>query len=171
MTKASVHKAGRRGLSGGSVHDALRATGCLKPNGLRAAACAALLALGIATTACDRAPAAQGLKEWSPADHDQEPGQSANGRGARTDAGAPSLVELTWQKQCVTCHGVAGRGDGPQAPMYKPSDLTREDWQGRVKDEEIAAVIRNGRGRMPKFDLPDDVVRGLVAKIRNLRGK
>ena len=51
------------------------------------------------------------------------------------------------------------------------ADLGREDWQSKVKDEEIAAVIQNGKGRMPKFDLPPDVVRGLVGRIRQFRAQ
>ena len=38
--------------------------------------------------------------------------------------------------------------------MVRAPDLTRADWQGRVGDEDIAQVIRNGRNSMPKFDLP-----------------
>ena len=55
--------------------------------------------------------------------------------------------------------------------MFKAADLGREDWQSKVKDEEIAATIQNGKGRMPKFELPDDVVRGLVARIRSFRAQ
>lgn len=124
--------------------------------------------MGVA--ACDRAPSPTGLKEWTAADHDMEPGQSAK-QGSRAKGAGPNLADLTWQNQCATCHGALGRGDGPQGPMYKPTDLSRPDWQDRTKDDEIAATIRNGKGRMPKFDLPDDVVAGLVGRIRLLRGK
>lgn len=120
--------------------------------------------------ACDRAPSPAGLKEWTAADHDMEPGQTAK-QGSRAKGAGPNLADLTWQNQCATCHGALGRGDGPQGPMYKPTDLSRADWQDRTKDDEIAATIRNGKGRMPKFDLPDDVVAGLVGRIRLLRGK
>ena len=64
-----------------------------------------------------------------------------------------------------------GHGDGPSGPMVKASDLTREEWQARVTDDEMIALIRNGKGSMPKFDLPEPVVRGLVARIRALRGR
>jgi cytochrome c oxidase cbb3-type subunit 3 len=124
-----------------------------------------------ALAACDRPPSVE-LEEWTPADHDGEKKAGAAGvkQGARGDAGGtPALVEVTWRQQCATCHGVAGKGDGPQGPMFKAPDLGREEWQSKVKDEEIAAVIVNGKGRMPKFDLPDDVVRGLVGRIRSFR--
>ena len=31
--------------------------------------------------------------------------------------------------------------------------------------------ITNGKGKMPKFDLPDEVVKGLVVRVRSFRGK
>lgn len=112
------------------------------------------------------------LREWTPADHDGEQKQAASGKqGAKGDAGAtPTLVEVTWRQQCATCHGVTGKGDGPQGPMFKAADLGREEWQSKVKDDEIATTIKNGKGRMPKFDLPDEVVQGLVVRIRSFRG-
>ncbi len=122
--------------------------------------------------ACDRPPSVE-LKEWSASDHDGEQKNAASGKqGTRGDGGGtPALVEIAWRQQCASCHGGGGKGDGPQGPMFKASDLTREDWQGKVKDEEIALTIANGKGRMPKFDLPPDVVRGLVARIRSFRGQ
>ena len=53
--------------------------------------------------------------------------------------------------------------------MFKARDLSLADWQSKVKDEEIAAVIVNGKGRMPKFDLPEEIVRGLVGRVRSFR--
>ncbi len=127
----------------------------------------------IALLGCDRAPSAANLKDWSPADHDQEPGRPPPSKmGPKGDAGGtPTLVEVAWRNQCASCHGFGGKGDGPQGAMFKASDLTRADWQASVKDEDIAATIKNGKGRMPKFDLPDDVVRGLVARVRSFRGQ
>ena len=142
----------------------------MKPSIVRAVRQGWIVVFCVLFGACDRAPAAESLPEWTPADHDQEPGRPppANA-GPRTDAGgAAAMVEITWRNQCSTCHGPTGHGDGPQGPMFKAPDLTREGWS--PKDEEIAGAIKNGKGRMPKFDLPDDVVRGLVARIRSFRG-
>lgn len=120
--------------------------------------------------ACDRPPSVE-LKEWSPTEHDGEEKSLSTGKqGAKGDAGgAPALVEITWRQQCASCHGPAGKGDGPQGPMFKAADLSRAEWQSKVKDEDIAAAIVNGKGRMPKFDLKEDVVRGLVARVRSFR--
>lgn len=130
-------------------------------------ALAATLAL-----ACDRAPPADGLKDWTAADHDGEKKAPASNQGPKGDKNsAPALVDLTWRNQCVSCHGPGGHGDGPQGPMFKASDLSREEWQAKIKDDEIAATIVTGKGRMPKFELPEDVVKGLVARVRSFRGK
>lgn len=126
--------------------------------------------LGATAIGCDRAPASAGLPEWSTRDHDGE--KSTKNQGPRGDGGqAPSLVEIAWRQQCASCHGPGGRGDGPQGPMFKATDLTNAAWQSKVDDVQIASAIKNGKGRMPKFDLPDDVVAGLVARVRTFRGQ
>lgn len=55
--------------------------------------------------------------------------------------------------------------------MARAPDLSRADWQEKVTDDEIAATIRNGKNKMPKFDLPDQVVSGLVQRVRAFRAK
>lgn len=131
------------------------------------------LAASCFVAACDRPPSGVELKEWTSADHDGEKAQPNQKQGAKGDAGGtPALVEITWRQQCATCHGPTGKGDGPQGPMFKAADLGREDWQSKVKDDEIVQTIKGGKGRMPKFDqLPDDVVKGLVSRIRSFRGQ
>jgi mono/diheme cytochrome c family protein len=135
---------------------------------------AGLLTLASAlAAACDRAPSADGLKEWTPTDHDGEKKTAKQGPklSSGDGGGAAGLADLTWRSQCQSCHGAEGRGDGPQGAMFKAADLGREEWQSKVKDEEIAATITTGKGRMPKFDLPDEVVKGLVVRVRSFRGQ
>jgi cytochrome c oxidase cbb3-type subunit 3 len=55
--------------------------------------------------------------------------------------------------------------------MVRASDLTRDDWQARMKDADIAETIRKGRNKMPAFDLPPAVIDGLVQRIRAHRAK
>jgi hypothetical protein len=102
----------------------------------------------------------------------------ASGRAAPralpTDAGARSaqtLVEVTWETACAPCHGPVGHGDGPNGPMVNAPDITRDDLLSKITDDEIAAQIKNGKNRMPRFDLPEPVVQGLVARIRAMRGR
>jgi cytochrome c oxidase cbb3-type subunit 3 len=142
-------------------------------------ASAACLALVGASGGCDRPPSPGSAKEWTPVDHhsqDDEKAQAAQGAQAAQPKGggrgddAVQLVEIAWRQQCATCHGPSGKGDGPMGAMMQAPDLTRAAWQTKASDADIAAVIQSGRNKMPKFDLPDPVVRGLVARIRSLRG-
>ena len=135
---------------------------------MRASALALVTAALVgALAACDRAPSADNLREWTPADHGGEVAASTGRQGTRGDAGGtPALVEITWRNQCASCHGMSGKGDGPQGAMFKPPDLT----QSKSDDEALLATIKNGKGRMPKFDVPDDVARGLVLRVKSFRG-
>jgi len=146
--------------------------------------CLAGLAL-VGAAACDQAPSAGSLPEGKASDHhsaDDNGGQTSGqqaapngGAGGGGSAGARAtdvaqLVDLTWRQQCSQCHGMSGRGDGQMGPMLHTRDLTDPDWQGKVSDADIAATIRTGKDKMPKFDLPDPVLQGLVARIRQLKG-
>jgi cytochrome c oxidase cbb3-type subunit 3 len=126
--------------------------------------------------ACERPPSADRLPDWTPADHDraEEQANAASGQQApqvRGDAGAQTLVEVTWQTNCQPCHGPMGHGDGPNGPMVNAPDLTKEELQSKYSDADLAAVITTGKNRMPKFDLPEPVVKGLVQRVRAMRGR
>ena len=137
-----------------------------------------LLALVLlATTGCDKKNPGD-LPEWSPADHDNQtnpqPGQVDT---SKPKAGMPSLQEhgitdvvlATWKQNCVPCHGLIGRGDGPQGAALRPTDLTNPQWQRVAIDSEILHTIKNGRGRMPAFSsIPDETAQGLVRLVRML---
>jgi mono/diheme cytochrome c family protein len=137
----------------------------------------------LAAAGCERPPRADSLQEWTPADHDRAEEQSnqenrptappakAGGGQKASDAGDSTLVEVTWETACAPCHGPTGHGDGPNGRMVNAPDITRDELLSKITDDEIAAQIRNGKNRMPKFDLPDTVVRGLVARIRAMRGR
>jgi len=130
---------------------------------------------------CDRPPAAHELEEWTPRDHHSSDDDklSARAQGAKQvdstprgsgDSDVAPLVDITWRQQCTNCHGASGKGDGQMGALLHAPDLTRAEWQSSVTDNDVAVMIRNGKNRMPKFDLPEPVVRGLVARIRSLRG-
>src|SRR6185436_18022060 len=114
-----------------------------------------------------------------PDDHDrtelaakrQAPPPKTDGQKGSAPNPTLTLVEVTWRNQCSVCHGPVGRGDGPQGPMVHAPNLTSADWQAKVSDQEIARAILVGKNKMPKFDLPADVVAGLVARIRASKGR
>ena len=135
------------------------------------------LALLVSATACDRPPSADKAAEWTPRDHGStgedngKTAQQAATAGQPSGDGARRLVELTWQSQCTVCHGTMGHGDGPNGPMVKATNLASEEWQSKVTDAQIAEAIKIGKGKMPKFDLSEPVLAGLVARIRATRGR
>ena len=130
--------------------------------------CPILLAAMLAL-ACDKPPSSDGLTDWTPADHAGEKASATGKQGARGDAGGgvAALVEITWRNQCASCHGMGGKGDGPQGAMFKPPDLT----QSKSDDETLYTVIKNGKGRMPNPNVSDDVAKGLVARVKSFRGE
>lgn len=84
-------------------------------------------------------------------------------------------------KNCATCHGNQGHGDGVRAKdlKKKPKDLTDAGWQTKVTDEHIFTVIQKGGGaggvsnEMPGWMLmlePDEISK-MVAYIRTLKEK
>lgn len=126
--------------------------------------------------ACESAPAAGSLKEWTAGDHHSSDDEKASGQqaaqGARQPTGSdvPQLVELTWRQQCTNCHGPMGKGDGQMGPMLHAPDLTSAELQAKVTDQEMAAIIKGGKDKMPAFNLPDPVLQAMVARIRQMRG-
>jgi mono/diheme cytochrome c family protein len=121
--------------------------------------------MGVTLLACSR-PA---TREWTPQDHDVEP--TPAGAPTATRALTPAergaaLIDAAWSANCASCHGPEGRGDGPTGPMVKAPDLTRRELLDKSTDDDLVAVITTGRGKMPKFSLPPEVVLGLVKRIR-----
>ena len=135
-----------------------------------------MVAAGVVTTvACERN--ASGLTEWTAADHDHQ-AEAPRRRRSLTQAAPPTphappskknqVIDVTWQNQCATCHGKKGRGDGPSSTMVKARDLSAPEWQASVSDEQLTKVIREGKDKMPAFNLPDNVIAGLVEHVRGL---
>jgi cytochrome c oxidase cbb3-type subunit 3 len=121
--------------------------------------------------ACEERPS--DLRPWRASDHDHTSQPSAAQVEAEPADGGPEslfgiseVVLAAWRQNCVVCHGIIGRGDGPQGPMVRASDLSQPDFQARLSDEQIAEVIQRGRGAMPAFPLPEQTVTGLVKLVR-----
>src|SRR4051812_21092666 len=132
----------------------------------------AALSLAAFALACNSTPA--DLRPWKASDHDhtanpnEDQVQVTDAGSEAANHGLDDITIVAWQQNCTTCHGALGRGDGPQGQLVHASDLSRPDWQASVTDEAIAATIRQGRGRMPSFNLPDATIARLVALIRML---
>lgn len=130
------------------------------------AASASVCALGAG--ACNKAPS--DLREWRASDHDQpeNPAQEGQVDGTNTlsSLGIDEVTLVAWRENCARCHGAMGGGDGPQGPMTHARDLSDGAWQAATSDESIAKTIREGRGMMPGFKLPDSTVSALVRLVR-----
>lgn len=132
------------------------------PRTKTAIAFVALISAVFLASACDSQP--DDMREWTPADHDQPSNPAAQGQvSPRSGSNEMELVGLAWVKNCTPCHGMRGRGDGPQAQMLQVPDLTRDETQ-KKSAEELAAIITNGKNKMPAFGptLPPNVIAGLT---------
>lgn len=87
-----------------------------------------------------------------------------------------------WRDHCLTCHGAAGRGDGPNAKLherrkgYAPRDLTDPNVQENLTDGDIFWRLSKGLKKdediiMPSYEakVPDETERWqLVLFVREL---
>lgn len=123
--------------------------------------------------ACNERPA--DLREWRVSDHDHT--ENPNSGQVQVDPSAsaqapPGLEDVTivaWQQNCTRCHGQLGRGDGPQGPMVKATNLSDPAWQKAATDEQIGRAIKEGKGAMPAFKLPDSTIDKLVKLVRMMK--
>lgn len=90
------------------------------------------------------------------------------------DATSTSAGQDVYEKNCVGCHGTAGKGDGKMAETMKtkPSDLTDAEWKHGSTDGEIYTVVHDGiksagmRAFSPK--LTDHQIWDVVNYVRSL---
>jgi cytochrome c553 len=74
-----------------------------------------------------------------------------------TGSGAPVVsaaeqARAMYQTVCATCHGDAGRGNGPAVATLqpRPRDYTDRAWQAGVTDDQIEQVIVMGGAALGK---------------------
>lgn len=98
-------------------------------------------------------PAVVGLLAVAPASSgDDAPWVAPQAEQAKANPVSPSKDALKrgralFLKNCATCHGPGGRGDGPAAAfgMVTPRDLTSPTVQARLTDGEIFWKLSKGR--------------------------
>jgi mono/diheme cytochrome c family protein len=75
-------------------------------------------------------------------------------------------------KNCASCHGKTGLGDGVKARTLKdsPGDFSKAEFQN-LSDGDIFYRTKTGRGDMPKYDgkLADDDIWNVVNYMRTLK--
>jgi mono/diheme cytochrome c family protein len=69
------------------------------------------------------------------------------------DAESLKLGKMQYTKNCASCHGKTGLGDGTKAVSLDtfPGDFTSDDFQGQT-DGERFYKSKFGRDEMPKFE-------------------
>jgi cytochrome c6 len=85
-------------------------------------------------------------------------------------AQAQSGGEAVYKAKCVACHGADGKGETTVGKANKVRDLGSADVQ-RQSDDELAAIIGNGKGKMPAYgkSLKPEQIKELVAYLRTLK--
>jgi mono/diheme cytochrome c family protein len=77
-----------------------------------------------------------------------------------------------YSKNCASCHGKTGLGDGVKARMLKefPGDFSGADFQNQ-SDGDHFYKTKTGRGEMPKYEgkLADDDIWDIVNYMRTLK--
>ena len=76
----------------------------------------------------------------------------------KAEAASANAGKAIWAKQCQSCHGKTGKGDGTKAAGLKthPGDFSLPATQGQ-SDGALFYKISEGRGDMPSFKkkIPD----------------
>ena len=90
----------------------------------------------------------------------------------KSDATSLASGKELWNKNCASCHGKAGLGDGVKARTLKdfPGDFASADFQQQTDGEHFYKT-KFGRGEMPKFDkkVPDEDIWTIVNYMRTFK--
>jgi mono/diheme cytochrome c family protein len=90
---------------------------------------------------------------------------------AKGDASNKAGMSL-YTKNCASCHGRAGLGDGVKARALKtfPGDFSKAEYQGQTDGEHFYKT-KFGRGEMPKYEgkLSDEDIWNLVNYMRTFK--
>jgi mono/diheme cytochrome c family protein len=111
-------------------------------------------------------------REWQPADHGQpvDPDPGRTPAAEEPEEGGPErAADALFSVSCASCHGRDGRGQGEQRPPgAQLPDFTDRGFQAQRTDEQLSAVIRDGRGMMPAYgkQLNDQGLTALLGRIR-----
>jgi mono/diheme cytochrome c family protein len=90
---------------------------------------------------------------------------------AKSDGSTKAGLAL-YTKNCASCHGKAGLGDGVKARSLKdfPGDFSKADFQNQTDGDHFYKT-KTGRGEMPKYEgkLSDDDIWNVVNYMRTLK--
>lgn len=74
-----------------------------------------------------------------------------------------------YKQKCASCHGPDGKAETSAGKAMKVRSFADPD-VAKMSDDELAEVITNGKGKMPKYgsSLKPDQVKSLVEYCRSL---
>jgi|SRR3954468_23454768 cytochrome c6 len=83
---------------------------------------------------------------------------------AQSDEGSASF----YKQKCASCHGPDGKGETPAGKAMKVRSFA-DPAVVATSDDELASVIANGKGKMPKYPgLKPEQVKALVEYCRSI---
>ena len=89
----------------------------------------------------------------------------------KSDASNKAGMAL-YTKNCASCHGKAGFGDGVKARMLKdfPGDFSAAGYQNQTDGDQFYKT-KSGKGEMPKYEgkLADDDIWNIVNFMRTFK--
>ena len=82
-------------------------------------------------------------------------------RTALTDKGG---IWAVYDRECLKCHKVSGKGCFVGRFIYKIPNFTNTKWQDNASDSRLIISVANGKGKMPgyKGKLTDEEIVDLV---------
>ena len=92
-----------------------------------------------------------------------------------TVASSPESITLgsnLYKKNCASCHGKIGKGDGVKARTLEtfPGDFTKPEFHAQT-DGELFYKTKIGRGDMPAYDkkIPDEDIWNMVNYMKTMK--
>lgn len=85
--------------------------------------------------------------------------------------GEPAKGKLTYETNCLICHGARGKRDGLIGATLRPPPTDLTGPQARAtSDKDLLTVIQDGRAAMPawKTRLKEQDIQNVLAYIRSL---
>lgn len=74
-----------------------------------------------------------------------------------------------YKQKCASCHGPDGKGETAAGKALRVRSFASPE-TGKMTDDQLAAVIEEGKGKMPKYGatMKPDELKAMVAYVRTL---
>jgi len=90
----------------------------------------------------------------------------------KSDDASVNAGKALFNKNCASCHGKTGLGDGPKAKGLDsfPGDFSKGEFQNQA-DADLFYKTKSGRDEMPKFDgkIDDEGIWQIINFTRTLK--